>query len=297
VGFSEEGEYTDVLGQFRFPGEECEVLIRGGEGVGMVTKPGLEIPVGDWAINPGPRRMIARNITEVAQKMLSSGRKIWVEIFVPEGKRLARKTLNSRLGIIGGISILGTTGIVRPMSHEAYKMSIGLAINVAEAMKQDTLVLTTGRRSEKFAMSHWRDIREEAFVQIGDYFEFALDAASRKEIFDRVNMAVFFGKALKMACGTPHTHASQSDIDLNRLSLWASEITDDGELCDRIKNANTAREALKWIKKGDMRVIHIVGSNMIGSARRFSGNSVDVRGVIFDFDGKIIFDSEKELQR
>ena len=276
-------------------GGENPIHIRGGEGVGRVTKPGLEIPVRDWAINPAPRRMIRQTIREFTEQMPDDFQKgIRVEIFVPDGEKLAKKTLNPRLGIKGGISILGTTGIVHPMSHDAYRTSITLAMNVAKAMEQKTLIFSTGRRSERFAMSYRQDIRSEAFIQIGDYFKFSLDEAAGKHFFDSVSVAVFFAKALKMACGIPQTHASKSAVDMNELSSWTYETTNNRELSNKVRNSNTAREALEWIKKKDMRVVHLVGRKMIKSACRFSEDSMKIHGIIFDFDGGILFNSEEK---
>ena len=124
-----------------------EVNIRGGVGVGMVTKPGLEIPPGEAAINAGPRKMINQAVIEVLSHHGLHG-VVDTEIFVPKGEELARLTLNGRLGIVGGISILGTTGIVRPLSHEAYVATVRAALSVAHASGLKRVVLTTGRRSE-----------------------------------------------------------------------------------------------------------------------------------------------------
>ena len=133
-----------------------QILLIGGEGVGRVTKPGLEIPPGEPAINLGPRTMMIEAVEQVLKHHpLPQGKAVQVEIFVPDGKVLAQKTLNARLGIVGGISILGTTGIVRPMSHDAYIATIRSGISVAQAMACDTLIFTTGRRSERFAMARF----------------------------------------------------------------------------------------------------------------------------------------------
>jgi cobalt-precorrin-5B (C1)-methyltransferase len=146
------------------------VRITGGTGVGVVTKPGLEIPPGQAAITPGPVTMISNSINEMlAAHPTDVG--IHVEVFVPEGERLAKKTLNARLGIVGGLSILGTTGIVRPMSHEAYVATIEKSMDVARAAGLKHLVLTTGRRSERFAQDRWPELAEESFIQIGDFFQ------------------------------------------------------------------------------------------------------------------------------
>ena len=124
-----------------------EIVIRGGRGVGVVTKPGLAVPPGQPAINPGPLQMIRDNVSGV----LSSGNGAEVVIAVPEGEQLARRTMNPRLGIVGGISILGTTGIVEPMSEEAFKQALVPQLEIARAAGQQTLLLTPGRRGVSLA--------------------------------------------------------------------------------------------------------------------------------------------------
>jgi cobalt-precorrin-5B (C1)-methyltransferase len=126
------------------------IKITGGIGVGRITKPGLEVPPGEPAINPGPRKMITQAIKEVLDEHQIQSN-VSVEVFVPKGEEIAKKTLNARLGILGGISILGTTGIVRPMSHDAFIATIESALSVAQASGQKKVILTTGRRSERFA--------------------------------------------------------------------------------------------------------------------------------------------------
>ncbi len=145
---------------------------------------------------------------------------------MPKGRLLAEKTLNARLGILGGISILGTTGIVRPMSHEAYEATIVSSLSVARAGGCGRVVLTTGRRSERFAQSAMPDLPEIAFIQIGDFFKISLEAAAQKGIAG-ITLAVLFGKAVKMAQGFAHTHAAKSDLSLAVLSEWAMEVTSD----------------------------------------------------------------------
>lgn len=147
------------------------VVIKGGKGVGRVTKPGLELPVGEPAINPGPREMMLRAVRSVYDTLGTSDRHpVEITVFVPNGEALARKTLNARLGIQGGISILGTTGVVTPMSHDAYIATIRAGIGVAAAAGIDTLVFTTGRRSERFAGRQLSQLPSEAFIQTGDFF-------------------------------------------------------------------------------------------------------------------------------
>lgn len=270
-------------------GRANEVVIRGGPGVGRVTKPGLEVPPGEPAINPGPRRMIRQSALEALTDCGRQG-KADIEIFVPRGEELARRTLNARLGIVGGISILGTTGIVRPLSHEAYVATIRSALSVAKASGLDQVVLTTGRRSERFAQAKWPHIPEEGFIQIGDYFAASMEMAATHG-FRKVILAVFFGKAVKMAQGIGHTHARSARMTLEKLSGWALDISGDTALAGRVARANTARHAFDLIKDDCPALIDKVGGEVAKVAGAFGGGKVDVGVVVFDFDGQVRFES------
>ncbi|MGE0083125.1 MAG: cobalt-precorrin-5B (C(1))-methyltransferase CbiD [Desulfococcaceae bacterium] len=271
--------------------DSTEIRITGGEGVGRVTKPGLEVAPGNAAINSGPQKMIQQAVTDVLNSHYRKAL-VSIEIFVPKGKDLAKKTLNARLGILDGISILGTTGLVRPMSHEAYIATIVSAMSVAHAAGLQQLILTTGRRSERFAQARWPQLPEEAFVQIGDFFQKSLQTASEKG-FEKIRLAVFFGKALKMALGFPHTHAAKSELTLHRLSKWALEIIGNQEVAETISHANTARHAFEMISAQYPQLIAYVGKQMMASAKNFSSPSLYVQGMIFDFEGNPVYDSEK----
>ncbi|MCX5883407.1 MAG: cobalt-precorrin-5B (C(1))-methyltransferase CbiD [Deltaproteobacteria bacterium] len=275
--------------------EPLNITITGGEGVGQVTLPGLEIPPGEPAINLGPRKMIIQAVKDVLDELqIKQNDKVdtvCVEVFVPRGKVLAEKTLNARLGIIGGISILGTTGIVRPMSHAAYEATIASSLSVARAGGCARVVLTTGRRSERFAQSAIPDLPEIAFVQIGDFFKISLEAASQKGV-STITLAVLFGKAIKMAQGFAHTHAAKSDLSLVVLSEWATAVTNEREFSRRLSLANTARQALSMIMESHPVLISDVGRRMIASARRFTGENIALQGMIFDYTGKVLYNSE-----
>jgi len=270
--------------------ERMDTVIEGGTGVGRVTKPGLEVSPGQPAINPGPCRMIREAVEEILVPLGFSGT-VTVEVFVPKGERLAEKTLNARLGIIGGLSILGTTGLVKPLSHGAYTATIRSAMNVAHASGSRHLVLTTGRRSERFAQDRWPGLPEEAFIQVGDYFQTSLAGAAELQ-FEAVTLAVFFGKAVKMAQGVPHTHAAKSRQTLHRIGRWAADITGKPELLAHVQSANTARHSLMTLREYP-EVIARVGEEMIRWARRFARDRIDVKGIIFDYDATLLFDSEE----
>ncbi|HIE32553.1 MAG TPA: cobalamin biosynthesis protein CbiD [Thermodesulfobacteriaceae bacterium] len=170
------------------------MVLKGGPGVGVVTKPGLPVPVGEPAINPVPRKMIQQAVKEaLSGKPLS----LEITISVPHGEELAKKTLNPRLGILGGISILGTTGIVKPLSSEAWLATIEASLRVARAVGLSEAVLSFGRTSEIAHMKRY-GFPEEAYVLMGDFLEFTLKAAQREK-FQRVHLVGQWAKLLKCA--------------------------------------------------------------------------------------------------
>ena len=274
------------------PGGDQPIRITGGKGVGVVTKPGLEVPPGQASITPGPVTMITNSINDLLETYPTDAG-IHVEVFIPDGERLARKTLNTRLGILGGLSILGTTGIVRPMSHEAYVATIEKAMDVARASGVAHLVLTTGRRSERFSQNRWPTFPEESFIQIGDFFQMAMSAAASRG-FSSATLAVFFGKAVKMAQNIPHTHAAKSEMTLDTLARWTLELTGNPALSNRIAAANTARHAFDPLKEKAPAVIAHVAAKARDCAVGFSANQVRVRCVIFDYDGSTAVDTKPD---
>ena len=266
------------------------ITIRGGMGVGRITKPGLELPPGSAAINPGPRKMIIEAIEGVLNGHDLRG-VVDVEVFVPKGETLAKKTLNARLGIIGGISILGTTGVVRPLSHTAYIATVKSALSVAKATGQEHVLLATGRRSERYAEIIHSHLGQEAFIQIGDYFKESLQLAAAFDL-KKITLTVFFGKAVKMAQGIGHTHASSAKLTLAHLSRWAYRLTNDTELASQVQMANTARHAFGLIYPGYPEVIHHVGRRIVAVAKGFTRAKIPVQVNILDYDGQLIFDSD-----
>lgn len=274
------------------PAASEEIVIEGGDGVGVVTKPGLEVPVGKPAINPGPIKMIVQSIRDVLKESDQTG-KIHVEIFVPKGKALSRKTLNERLGIVGGISILGTTGVVKPMSHEAYTATIRSSISVALGQNLNRLVFTTGRRTERYAQSIFPELPVESFVQIGDFFKTSLQMAVSSGVTS-VTLAVFFGKAVKMAQGFSHTHAKSARLDIKRLAEWIYAILPNDELKKEIENSKTARHVLTLLGDHRREAAEAIGFRMIRHAGKFSDHRLKIKGILFGFDGEVIFSGGDE---
>lgn len=220
------------------------ISIAGGVGVGTVTRPGLEMPIGMPAINPVPRRMVLQAVTEVAKDTLN-GRGIAVTILVPDGERLAKKTLNQRLGITGGISILGTTGIVIPYSVNAYTACISQALDVAVASGCREVVLTTGRRSERFAQKEL-DLPEVCFIQAGDFIGYSLDECARKGLA-KATIWGMIGKMSKLAAGHLYTNVSDSVVDLSLLTTLVTDCGVPEETISILKEAVTANHFRKLL--------------------------------------------------
>ncbi|MBU8907811.1 cobalt-precorrin-5B (C(1))-methyltransferase [Desertibacillus haloalkaliphilus] len=219
---------------------EPGITIDGGVGVGRVTKPGLPVPVGEAAINPVPRKMIR----EAAESVLAESetqKGIQITISVPDGEEIAEKTLNARLGIIGGISILGTRGIVVPFSTAAYKASVVQAIKVAKESGCDHLFLTTGGRSEKYAMALYEGHQEEAFIEMGDFVGFALKQCKAQKI-TKVTLVGMMGKFSKVAQGIMMVHSKSAPVDFNFLADLAKEVGAEEGLLEEIRSANTASQ-------------------------------------------------------
>lgn len=215
------------------------VFVTGGPGIGRVTKPGLAVPVGEWAINPVPRRMITEAVVEVFPS-LAARFAPHVTISIPDGEQRAQRTLNVRLGIVGGLSILGTTGVVTPISHQAWTDTIDAALGVALAAGCTRVVASTGRSSEQVAEQALA-LPEEAFILMGDHVGHLAAACAGRGVQELV-IAAQFAKLLKIACGHPQTHAAVADLDLAALTGWARTAGLDAALSKRLEWAHTARE-------------------------------------------------------
>lgn len=200
-------------------GADGILIVRGGKGVGLATRPGLAAPPGKWAINPGPRRILKRNLDDL------NG--IWLLVIsVPEGEKLAAQTLNPKLGITGGISILGNSGIVRPYSNAAYAASVALQLRSIALSGGTAAVLSTGNRTAEAAE---RDFPGITVVRIGDFIKVSLLAA-RKAGLERVLVACMPGKLFKYACGCENTHAHNAEMNLEELLPGSGDFKSMGEL-------------------------------------------------------------------
>lgn len=281
-----------------------EILIYGGTGVGKVTKPGLALPVGEHAINPVPRKMIRDGVLEAlgsgaACKIETSTKTehapiswalcagIKVTISVPQGEELATKTLNERLGIIGGISILGTTGIVRPLSTDAYTACIKAGLDVAKAMGRSTVVLSTGRTSEKAHMKRY-GFPDDSYVMMGDHVHFSVLNAWRRG-FNTIHLCAQWAKMLKIAMSTPQTHVRHGAIEATEtvaflkskgIAIPSKEFNTTREIFHHIMENSTARDALRIVCRAAKEYVQTIAYD------------TPVIVNLASYEGEIIADSE-----
>jgi len=267
-----------------------EVVLTGGQGVGLITKPGLVLPPGEPAINPVPRQMIRQAINEAlvntGNDALASS--VHVEIIVPRGEELSKETLNPRLGIIGGISILGTTGLVKPFSHGAYRATIYTALKVAQASGIKQIFLVTGSTTDKFSRQLNPSVPEVAFCQMGDYVKFSMEWASKLD-FVRICVYAFWGKTIKMAQGLGQTHASIGAVDFDLLARMTQNVTNDAKIISSINTANTARLALELLKENGLRsVIREVAVLALKNLKSYTIKNIPVCFNLLDYDGTVL---------
>jgi len=252
-----------------------------GDGVGEVTRPGLGLPVGGPAINAVPRRMISYSVEEVLDP---DERGVRVEISVPGGEKMAEKTTNARLGIVGGISILGTTGIVRPFSTAAWAASVVQAVNVMGAQGHKTFVLSTGGLTEKGAMRLLPDLEEVNFVEVGDFTGQALKRAVENKL-ERCFFVGMAGKISKLAAGVMMTHWTRSKVDNDLLAEITAKAGGSPTLIAEVENANTARHAYELWRSADLTdAADLLCRQAAENLVEYTEGKLEVHVVLVDFD-------------
>jgi cobalt-precorrin-5B (C1)-methyltransferase len=263
------------------------LALDGGVGVGRVTKPGLGLEIGAAAINPVPRAMIEGVVRELAGADLDQ-RGISVVISVPDGLERAQKTLNARVGIVGGLSILGTTGIVRPYSTASYKASISKAVDVAIACGCGKhIVLTTGSRSEQFAR-RYITLPDEAYIQMGEFTGHALRDCATKGV-QRVTLVGMIGKLSKIGAGRMQTHVAGAEVDLQRLAEITRLCGASPEVVEQIRQANTARHVQELLLTHHLRsVFDIICEHARQAAQSYVHGALAVSVLLCDFDGSLL---------
>ena len=278
---------AEIVAEVRFANDHG-ILLEGGVGVATVTKPGLGLEVGAPAINPVPRRNITEMVREELVQAPALGAR--VTISVPGGEELAKQTINARLGLLGGISILGTSGIVKPYSTAAYKASVVQAIDVARRRQIDTLVLTTGGKSEAYAMRLYPELPEEAFIQVGDFVGVGVKHCARRAAARAVIVGMI-GKLSKMADGKTMTHAAGSEVNMNLLAQIASELAAAPEVVAQIRTANTARHVLELAtQSGLVGLADAICARVVTHLEHHAASvaPLALQAILVDFDGRVL---------
>ncbi|MDB5653042.1 MAG: cobalamin biosynthesis protein CbiD [Tardiphaga sp.] len=269
------------------PGEPGSgVQFCAGEGVGTVTRAGLTLPPGEPAINPVPREMMRQAIAEAARLHGGSG-DVVVEISIPGGAKIAERTLNGRLGIVGGLSILGTSGIVVPYSCAAWIHSIYRGIDVARAMGLQHVAGATGNTSEQ-AVQRLHGLHEVALIDMGDFVGGMLKYLRRNPVA-RITIAGGMGKMTKLGQGMLDLHSKRGEVDLDWLSKLMIEAGGNAEASEAIRNANTAKEAFEIAERAGINVgERVAEAAWTTAAGVLHECDVELETVIFDRAGQLL---------
>ncbi len=246
----------EIISTVQFNPDHTEVRFLRGKGVGVVTLPGLGLAIGEPAINETPRKMITQEITgilhhfqdELPEQCLSAG--VDVTISVPNGEEIARKTFNPKLGVVGGISIIGTSGIVKPFSSDAFVASIRREMQVAKALGCEHIVMNSGAKSERFIRKAYPMLRDQAFIHYGNFIGETIKIASELG-FGQLTMGIMIGKAVKLAEGSLDTHSKKVLMNKNFLLEVAQEAGCAAETLQAIRTITMARQLWDIIPKAE----------------------------------------------
>ena len=257
-----------------------EIIFRAGVGVGKITKAGLQLKIGEPAINPGPRKLIQN----VAAEFKIGG--LEVEISIPNGVELAKKTLNPILGVEGGLSIIGSTGVLRPMSEEAFKNSLVPQIDVARAAGFDELIFVPGKIGETIAKKI--GLPEGAIIQTSNFIGFMLEAAVERQI-KKIILCGHLGKLVKVAAGIFHTHNRIADGRLETLAAYSAAEGLPAQEVQKILDANTTEEAAKIISANHLeRVYKKIAARASLRAERYVFGKLKVETILVDYAGNVL---------
>jgi cobalamin biosynthesis protein CbiD len=300
-------------------GTAATLVLASSKGVGRATRPGLPVKAGFPAVNPVPFAMIELAAREELCFWIKKkdGNKIFISVlYVPEGEETAKKTLNPRLGIEGGISILGTTGYVMPVSAKAWLETIKASLKFLSENSINTCVYTPGRYSEKIALKIIKDLPRESFIEIGDFIAYSIRKAVKSGI-KNIILAGQFGKIIKIAQGARNTNAKYSSLDLYFIGETVKEtvkrvksiygggkegegkgeseggVRSDERIYSLIVNSNTSREAYGHIMSDEFKIYSdIVYSDILSIARenlkRMAGEGVNIEIILISYGGEAV---------
>ncbi len=260
------------------PVETTGIKLKGGRGVGVVTKPGLQVSVGKPAINPVPEKMIL----EAAGAMLPEGRGVEIEIIIPDGERLARKTLNSRLGVEGGLSVLGTSGLVEPMSEKSYEDSLALELKTVSLEHKGPVVLVTGNYGRTLALEHY-GLPEAAVVKIGNLVGFSLDRC-RELGMNNILAIGHIGKLIKVVAGIFNTHSRVADARFETFAARAALLGAHRGTILKMREAVTTEDMVDLLSEiGGEGYFDQLAEEVSARASAYLYDEVEVGTILFNF--------------
>lgn len=274
--------------------EEEKIIVTGGIGVGIVTKKGLSVEVGKHAINPVPMKMIRSEVQKVlnANNYIFKDKSLKITIFAPKGVEIAKKTFNPRLGIVGGISILGTTGIVEPMSEDGWKKSLSIELEMKKAQGLDKIILVPGNHGEEFVREHL-NIDMHNCVRMSNFVGYMLNEAKRIG-FKKILMAGHIGKFIKISAGIFNTHSkvcdARNEIMIANLALMGADL----DLLNKVNECVTAEGAVEIIDQSEYTEIYnILCDKCKEKAEQYLHNEVEVEVYMFRMDKSLLGKSKK----
>lgn len=275
--------------------EDEDIIVTGGIGIGLVTKKGLSVEVGKHAINPVPMKMIRNEVGKILgenNKFLPKDKSLKITIFAPQGVEIAKKTFNPRLGIVGGISILGTTGIVEPMSEEGWKKSLSIEMEMKRAQGLDKIILVPGNHGEEFIREHLK-IDMSYCVRMSNFVGYMLSEAKRIG-FKKILLAGHIGKFIKISAGIFNTHSkvcdARNEIMISNLALMGAPL----EFLKEINECVTAEGAVEIIDKSEYTDIYnILCDKCKQRAEQYLHNEVEVEFYMFRMDKSLLGKSQR----
>jgi cobalt-precorrin-5B (C1)-methyltransferase len=264
--------------------DDGKITIRSGAGIGIVTKPGLQVPIGEGAINPVPRAMI----TEAVKEALPAGKGAEILISAPEGANIAKKTTNAKLGIKGGISILGTTGVVKPLSLEACRRSLVPQIDVALARGYKRILYVPGNIGERIAKEKF-GVPEDAIVQTGDFVGYMLGKAVEKGVGEIIVLG-HSGKLVKLAANIFNTHHKMGDARNEVIASYAGAVGADRKTINELLAANTSDEGTEILRKAGLveAAYDRIAERVHQRVSERVENKIKISVVIVSMDGKVL---------